>query len=57
MLGYFQSKNEVPPVPRIRGPGDATDLNPESVRDSPGQSSEATLPSPIVAHRAEDPTK
>jgi hypothetical protein len=36
--GYFQTANEGAPGPSLSGTGDATDLNPESVRDTPGQS-------------------
>ena len=35
--GYSQKTNEGAPGPSHLGTGDATDLNPESVRDAPGQ--------------------
>jgi hypothetical protein len=36
--GYFQTTNEGAPGPSHSGTGDATDFNPESVRDAAGQS-------------------
>jgi hypothetical protein len=41
--GYFQTTNEGAPGPSHSGTGDATDLNPESVRDAPGQSPEVAI--------------
>jgi hypothetical protein len=41
--GYFQTTNEGATGPSHSGTGDATDLNPESVRDAPSQSPEVAL--------------
>jgi hypothetical protein len=46
--GYFQTSNVGAPGPSHSGTGDATDLNPESVRDALGQS-----PLTSIAHGTE----